>query len=145
MTEILPKEFKNRDALIRHIKQLAPWAVGDASEIRGGRLAAEEKLQAIRPVLYARTRNFGDGDVTRLSPYIRNGILSLNEVRNHALTKCTEPLQITKFIQELAWREFWQRIYAAHPEWIWNDIEPYKTEFAADDYAEELSVDIEYE
>lgn len=143
MTEILPKAFERRDALINHVKQLAPWAVGEASEIRGGKLAAEEKLSAINPILYARTRNFGDGHITQLSPYIRHGILSLNAVRNYALTQCSESVQITKFIQELAWRDFWQRSYARHPEWIWNDIEPYKTGFVSDNYADKLPTNIE--
>lgn len=142
MTEILPKIFENRSALIDHVKRLAPWAGGCVSGILGGRVAAIEKLNVIEPILYGRTRNFGDGHITRLSPYIRHGILSLNEVRNDALTKCCEPLQIEKFIQELAWRDFWQRVYAHHAEWIWNDIEPYKTGFTASDYADDLPSDI---
>lgn len=142
VTEFLPKIFENRDALINYVKQLAPWAKGYVSEIPGGRRAGGEKLQAINPVLYSPTRNYVDGHITRLSPYIRHGIISLNEVRNHALTKCSEPMQITKFIQELAWRDFWQGVYARHPEWIWNEIEPYKTGFTAHDYADDLPADI---
>ncbi|NBV28824.1 DNA photolyase [bacterium] len=142
MTEVLSRTFENHAALINYVKQLAPWAQGDSSEISGGRLAAEEKLQAINPILYERTRNFGDGHITRLSPYIRHGILSLNEVRNYALTQCSEPLRIKKFIQELGWRDFWQRIYVKNPEWIWSDIESYKTGYSAHDYADELPRDI---
>ena len=89
-----------------------------------------------------RNRNFLDGNVTRLSPYIRHGILSLDEVRNHALEISQSSEQIEKFIQELAWRDYWQRIYKAHPEWIWQDIEVYKTGFTSDDYANELPEDI---
>ena len=80
--------------------------------------------------------------MTRLSSYIRHGILSLNEVRNHALSHCSEPVQITKFIQELAWRDFWQRVYATHPQWAWQDAEPYKTGFLTDEYTDALPHDI---
>ena len=100
------------------------------------------KLANIDPIAYARTRNYGDGKITRLSPYIHHGILSLSEVRNHALTKCSEPAQITKFIQELAWRDFWQRILTAHPQWAWEDAEPYKTGFTSQDYEDALPEDI---
>lgn len=138
----LPHQFPNREALIAQVRTLAPWAKGEASPIRGGASYASAALSCIDPIAYARTRNFGDGHVTRLSPYIRHGVLSLNAVRNHALTQCSEPLQITKFIQELAWRDFWQRVYATHPDWAWNDVEPYKTGFTAADYAEQLPEDI---
>lgn len=138
----LQKKFDNRESLIAYVSELAPWAEGERSYIQGGRQKAERKLAAIDPVSYARTRNFGDGNITRLSPYIHHGILSLNEVRNHALTLCSEPVQITKFIQELAWRDFWQRILTTNPQWAWEDIEPYKTGFTAQDYADALPEDI---
>ncbi len=138
----LPTTFADRDELIAHVRALSPWAKGDASPIVGGATAAQQRLQAIDPLRYAATRNFGDGKVSRLSPYLRHGVLSLSAVRNAALGHVEEPSRILKFIQELAWRDFWQRIYAAHPEWIWQDIEPYKTGFIADDYADTLPQDI---
>jgi deoxyribodipyrimidine photo-lyase len=49
---------------------------------------------------------------------------------------------MTKFIQELGWRDFWQRILTQSPEWAWNDVEVYKTGFTADDYADHLPDDI---
>jgi len=139
----LQKQFDCRQSLINYVRELSPWAEGESSHIEGGRLNAETKLASIDPVSYARTRNFGDGKITRLSPYIHHGILSLNEVRNHALTTCSEPVQITKFIQELGWRDFWQRMLTANPECAWDDIEPYKTGFDARDYADILPQEIE--
>ncbi|MFT6105991.1 MAG: deoxyribodipyrimidine photo-lyase [Rickettsiales bacterium] len=141
-TKILPNKFENRYDLINHVQNIAPWAKGSESKILGGRNAAEEKLQAINPVLYGKTRNFVDGHITKLSPYIRHGILSLNEVRNHALRSCEDISKITKFIQELAWRDFWQRIYAKHPDWMESDIEPHKTGFVSEDYSHNLPDDI---
>ena len=140
--QLLQKNFDNRESLTDFVAALAPWAAGGPSHIQGGRQSAEKMLARVDPVAYGRTRNFGDGKITGLSPYIHHGILSLNDVRNHALSRCGEPVQITKFLQELAWRDFWQRLLSAHPEWAWDDIEPYKTGFSACDYAGVLPADI---
>ena len=48
---------------------------------RGGRRAAEEHLAAMDPARYGASRNHLDGAVTRLSPWIRHGVLTLAEVR----------------------------------------------------------------
>ena len=140
--EKLEKNFKDRAELIAYVKNLAPWSTGGASPIQGGRDAAFHALNNIDPIGYAQTRNFGDGKVTKLSPYVHHGIIDLNTIRNHALRKCSEPFQITKFIQELGWRDFWQRVAEKHPDWIWRDIEQYKTGFTAEDYASDLPEDI---
>ena len=75
-------------------------------------------------------------------PYIRHGILSLDEVRNHALACVANAKEAEKFIEELAWRDYWQRIYLAYPDRIWADIENYKTGFDAEDYDDTLPDDI---
>jgi len=83
-----------------------------------------------------------DGSVTRLSPYIRHGVIRTVDVRDRALEVATsKPSQ--KFIQQLAWREYWQRLYKENPDRIWTDVEPYKTGFTPSDYADELPKDIE--
>lgn len=140
--ETLNKQFISRDQLAAYVKSIAPWAEGEASHIQGGRQQAEMKLMQIDPVAYGESRNFGNGKVTRLSPYIHHGILSLNEVRNHALKKTSNPFEIKKFIQELAWRDFWKRVLTQHPDWAWNNIEPYKTGFQDEEYAAQLPEDI---
>jgi len=117
-------------------------AADETVSLKGGRRAAERALAAIDPVAYAASRNHLDGAVTRLSPYLRHGILSLDEVRNHALASVADPRQAEKFIQELAWRDYWQRIYLAHPDCIWNDVESYKTGFDASEYETELPADV---
>ncbi len=47
----------------------------------GGRRAAEARLALMDPARYGTSRNHLDGAVTRLSPYIRHGVLTLAEVR----------------------------------------------------------------
>lgn len=140
--ELLKKDFTSREELIVYVKKLAPWAAGEPSPIVGGRQNAHQKLTAIDPIAYANTRNFGNGKITRLSPYIHHRILSLNEVRNYALNKSDEPVKITKFIQELAWGDFWKRVLASNPQWAWEDVEPYKTGFPPQEYGDSLPPDI---
>ncbi len=139
----LATRFDNRAELaayVANLSNLPPPA--DLSPIIGGRAAALSTLAAINPVQYSDTRNHLDGAVTRLSAYIRHGVLTLDEVRNHALDAVATPKQAEKFIQELAWRDYWQRLYKASPEAIWVDIEAYKTGFVASDYADDLPADI---
>ena len=139
----LPSDFDDRTALVTHVASIAPWLTPTApSPFVGGRQAAESRLHVIRPLRYARTRNHLDGAVTRLSPYIRHGILTLAEVRRHAIAAHGNPERFEKFIQELAWRDYWQRIYRAHPEWVWSSVEPYKTGWSEAEYAHELPVDV---
>ena len=142
--ESLPKQFADRAALIAQVKQLSPGLDDDdmaVSSIKGGRAAGAARLNAIDPIAYGASRNYLDGAVTRLSPYIRHAIITLNEARNLAL-EFGDTKQVEKFVQELAWRDFWQRVYKQNPDWIWHDVEPYKTGFQAEDYADTLPDDI---
>ena len=93
------------------------------SQFCGGRAKAIEQLQKIEPVRYGRTRNFVSGAVTRLSPWLRHGVLSLAEVRDIALSKVQHVAQAEKLISELGWRDYWQRVRAACPEGLWHDLE----------------------
>jgi len=107
----------------------------------GGRAAALAALARIRPGTYAGTRNFLDGAVTRLSPYLRHGILTLSEVRDAAFARA-DPARLFKFVQELAWRDYYTRVYALLGDRIWDDLEPYKTGCASADYDDDLPEDI---
>lgn len=80
-----------------------------------------KRLEKIDPIRYARTRNFTDGDVTYLSPYISRGVISLRQVATHVL-QTHKPYQIEKFLQELAWREYWQRIWQSIADRIFTDV-----------------------
>jgi deoxyribodipyrimidine photo-lyase len=108
---------------------------------RGGRLAALAQLDRVRPAAYARTRNFLDGAVTRLSPYLRHGILTLAEVRDAAQRRAPNT-HLEKFVAELAWRDYYLRVHRVLGDRIWDDVEPYKTGWASADYSDELPKDI---
>jgi deoxyribodipyrimidine photo-lyase len=142
-----PLEFESstHDSLAREVKELAPWfseADYTPSPHRGGKRAAEERLAEIKPESYGVNRNHLEGDVTRLSPYISRGVISLTDVRDKAVASgCSR--NIEKFVQQLAWREYWQGVLSHNPDWIWEDAEDYKTGYSADFYQDELPKDIQ--
>ena len=81
-----------------------------------------QKMQNVNPMQYAKTRNFIDGAVTYLSPYISRGVISGKQVMEAVLQKGYKSYQIEKFLQELAWREYFQRVWQSIGDDIWNDI-----------------------
>lgn len=109
---------------------------------QGGRSAALAALAHIDPVAYGRTRNRLDGAVTRLSPYLRHGVLTLAEVRRAALA-LAGPSGAHKLVNELSWRDFYVRVHAVLGPRIWEDIEPYKTGRPAGAYSWSMPADVE--
>lgn len=69
-----------------------------------------ERIEAIDPLAYGRTRNFEDGAVTRLSPYISRGVISTRMVHDAVMRRGYRLHQVEKFVQELCWRDYFQRI-----------------------------------
>jgi deoxyribodipyrimidine photo-lyase len=139
----LRREFPSRDHLAEFLRAEFPAAARRdpvLSPIPGGQRAAEARLAAIVPARYAGTRNHLDGLVTRLSPYIRHGLITLDRARRLAQSRVSYPAQASKFVSELAWRDYWQRLHAAWGRGIWQDREPYKTGHT--DYAAEMPADI---
>ena len=57
------------------------------------------RLDTIDPVSYGRSRNFVDGAVSYLSPYLSRGILSTKQVSEHMLARGYTASRIQKFIQ----------------------------------------------
>ncbi len=49
--------------------------------------------------------------------------------------------EATKLINELGWRNYWQRLYAKLGNVIWQYQEPYKTGYTSVDYAQTLPDD----
>lgn len=78
-------------------------------------------LDTIRPIQYLQTRNHINGSVTRLSPYLTHGVISLSYVRDFLLTKYPEA-QCQKILQELAWKEYFQRVWETLGDGIFSDI-----------------------
>jgi deoxyribodipyrimidine photo-lyase len=120
-----------RPELVSRLAEIFPAAVRHdpvAETIRmadrGGRAAALDRLAALDPVAYARTRNHVDGAVSRLSPWIRHGVLSLAEVRDAALARVSRPEDAEKLVSELGWRDYWRQVQAAVGDRLRSEIEP---------------------
>ena len=79
-------------------------------------------VENIHPLKYAKSRNYIDGDVTRLSPYVSRGVISTKQILNSVLQKGYQPFEIEVFLKELAWREYFQRVWIAKGNEIDNDI-----------------------
>jgi deoxyribodipyrimidine photo-lyase len=130
----------DRAALANLLRAAFPDAAnrdGAVSETRGGSAPSAERLEAIDAAAYAHSRNHLDGAVTRLSPYIRHGVIQLAHTRDAVLARA-DAGRAYKLICELGWRDYWQRVYAKIGDGVWRDREPYKTGFIADDYADDL-------
>jgi len=80
------------------------------------------RLSAVNPIGYAKTRNFIDGDVSYLSPYISRGVIILPQIAEAIFAKGLKPYQVEKFLQELAWREFFQRVWWHLGNRLFTDI-----------------------
>ena len=153
MTNDMQRDFTNRDELVNYLSEQFPDAAkrerrqhGCAehhiSETVGGRKAAQKALQKVDPARYGKTRNFFTGAVTRLSPYIRYGVLSLREIRDYVFERVQNQDEANKLINELGWRDYWQRLYIKLGDGIWQDQEDYKTGYTPSQYAPDLANDI---
>jgi deoxyribodipyrimidine photo-lyase len=81
-----------------------------------------KKVEAIDPVVYARTRNFLDGKVTGLSPYISRGVISTHYVKRYLLSRGYSYVEIEKLIQELAWRDYFYWVWSTRKESMFADM-----------------------
>lgn len=139
------KHFSSREELALALRALFPHISStdtSVSTLRGGRTPALAVLAKVKPKSYAVSRNYLDGDNTFLSAYLRHGVLTLAEVRDEVLRRVANPNAAGKLINEFAWRDYWQRLYAQIGDGVWQDREAIKTGYRAADYATELSKDI---
>lgn len=146
MNNEMRRDFNSRDDLVAYLREQFPQAAERDDHVPdtvGGRKAAEARLEQIKPKQYAKTRNYLDGDVTYLSPYIRYGVVSLAEVRDYALGQVRHDADGGKLVNELAWRDYWQRKYREIGDGIWEDQEDYKTGYHAGQYVDQLPADID--
>jgi deoxyribodipyrimidine photo-lyase len=85
--------------------------------------AARARLVNINPAIYAKSRNMLDGAVTRLSPYITHGILTIPEAVAHLMGKYRLNFD-DKLAFEFAWREFFHHVWSHLGDGIFEDIKP---------------------
>lgn len=93
----------------------------DTPEFEPTLAAALARVKAVRPGDYARTRNALEGAVTRLSPYITHGVVTLPQVlagvrQRHRIDSSH------KFVYELGWREFFHHVWQTQGEGIFSSL-----------------------
>lgn len=102
--------------VLRHLGDLVtpPVQQPTAVPLPGGQRAADAALQAYDVRGYARKRNnvwpAERRGSSRLSPYIRHGLLTLREVWDHVAGG--PPEDVAKFRDELRWQEYARHLYA---------------------------------
>jgi deoxyribodipyrimidine photo-lyase len=84
--------------------------------------AVYERIDQFDPENYARSRNFITGGVSYLSPYLSRGFITVHQVVKRLKDRGIGLEQAEKFIQELAWREFYTRTWFQKGDAIFEDI-----------------------
>jgi deoxyribodipyrimidine photo-lyase len=111
---IRPGREAAEEYVARHLAHLACDGVRGSGSFTGGQAAADAALAAFDVTGYARRRNEvhppSSRGASRLSPYIRHGLLSLPEVWNHVTGGPRSDVE--KFSDELLWQEFARHWYA---------------------------------
>jgi len=113
----LPTPPREVDSLVAWVHEhLGDLASGhpNASPTRGGQSAADAALNAFDVTGYARKRNNvlpeDKRGASRLSPYIRHGLLALPRVYEHVAGGPADDVE--KFRDELLWQEYARHLYA---------------------------------
>lgn len=111
---------------LHYIKRIFSAAKGADLEYEwsGGRLNALKKLNSIDVVAYARNRNFLNGAVTHLSPYLRHGCLTLNETLSSIKSRFGSDAE--KLLTELCLRDYWRQVWYAEGNAVYSEMEPPK-------------------
>lgn len=110
----VPEPGRETAWVTSHLGHLADGEVRASPAFRGGQLAADAALAAFDVTGYARRRNevspAGRRGASRLSPYIRHGLISLRRAWDHVAGG--PPEDAAKFRDELRWQEYARHVYA---------------------------------
>jgi deoxyribodipyrimidine photo-lyase len=108
---------------LQYMRRMFPQATGSflGDDWRGGRHEALKRLNTMDMEAYNRNHNFLNGSVSKLSPYFRYGCLTLKEASDSVRYRFGA--ESAKFVEELARRDYWRRIWHDLGNGIFNDIE----------------------
>lgn len=101
--------------------------------------AAQARIAAMQPGVYAKTRNALDGAVSSLSPYITHGFVTLADVLAGVAARHALDVQ-HKFVYELGWRDYFRHVWQHRGDGILNSLHEGLLPDSA--YASELPIDI---
>jgi len=89
-------------------------------------MSHEDKIMALMASIdvkgYGKSRNYVNGSVTELGPYISRGVISTRMIWEFLLDKGYGFEQMFGFVQQLAWRDFFQRVWMSLGDGINADI-----------------------
>ena len=103
------------------------------------RKEALTRVEAVQPAEYARSRNALNGAVTKLSPYITHGFLSLPEVLEGVRSKHAVKPQ-DKLLFELGWREYYRHVWQHRGNGIFKSL--HEGIFPEEAYLHEIPLDV---
>lgn len=81
-----------------------------------------QRIDAVDPVRYGKTRNYINGAVSYLSPYISRGVISTRQVYEAFVKKGYSLYQMEKWVSELAWRDYFQQVWKHQGKGIFTDL-----------------------
>lgn len=108
---------------LEYIRRMFPNAVGSVltEDWRGGRHEAIKRLNSLDVAAYKRNHNFINGAVSKLSPYFRYGCITLKEAADNLHNRFGKESE--DFIMQLAWRDYWRRVWYQQGDGIHSYIE----------------------
>jgi deoxyribodipyrimidine photo-lyase len=81
-----------------------------------------ERIKQIDPVRYARSRNFHDGNITMLSPYISRGVITVKDVFDSLVERGLKAEDCESLVKELCWREYFQLVWENKGDAMFHDL-----------------------
>ena len=69
-----------------------------------------DRVRQLDPIQYGQNRNYINGAVSYLSPYISRGVISTRFVLESMFNRGYSTKQIESFIKELCWRDYFLRV-----------------------------------
>ncbi len=94
---------------------------GETNKLRHAEKVAS-LLAAIDVKRYGKTRNYVSGSVTELGPYVSRGVISTRAIWAYLLGRGHSFEEMFGFVQQLAWRDFFQRVWQGLGDGINEDI-----------------------
>lgn len=117
MAQLKPHQHSQQPLQIEDVSEQTSSSIQFSTELKD----ILKQVDNINAIQYAKTRNFINGAVTYLSPYISRGFLKLTTIRDAIISKYS-PYQAEKILQELAWREYFQRVGQHYADAVEQDI-----------------------
>lgn len=87
-----------------------------------------DSIIAIDPIKYGQTRNYIDGAVTQLLPYISRGVISTKFIFESLFYKGYKVKELDSLLKQLTWRDYFQRVWIHLKEDINKDIKSIQLE-----------------